>query len=130
VPAVTQPEGPVVVAYDGSLQAARALAAFQATGLGESGRVHLISVSSDNDLAAQHAERAREFLKFHDLEATPLVVESSAPPATVILEQVRRLSAGLLVLGSYGQPVLREFLIGSVTRTVLSESPIPLFLFH
>jgi nucleotide-binding universal stress UspA family protein len=33
-------------------------------------------------------------------------------------------------MGAYGQPVLREFLLGSVTRTLLAHSPIPLFLDH
>ena len=42
----------------------------------------------------------------------------------------RRLKAGLLVMGAYGQPVLREFFLGSVTRTILEESPVPLFLYH
>jgi len=31
---------------------------------------------------------------------------------------------------AYGQPVLREFLLGSVTKTVLRDSPVPLFLYH
>jgi nucleotide-binding universal stress UspA family protein len=33
-------------------------------------------------------------------------------------------------MGAYGQPVLREFFVGSVTRTALGECPIPLFLYH
>ena len=57
-------------------------------------------------------------------------LSSSAPPEEVILEQVRCLNAGLLVMGAYGQPVLREFFIGSVTRTLLNESPVPIFCFH
>ena len=33
-------------------------------------------------------------------------------------------------MGAYGQPVLREFLIGSVTRTILKECPVPVFCYH
>ena len=58
------------------------------------------------------------------------MLESSAPPAKVILEQIGRLNAGLLVMGAYGQPGLREFFLGSVTRTLLQETPVPLLLFH
>ncbi len=43
VPTTPAPDGPIVIAYDGSLQAARALAAFEATGLAESGQVHIVS---------------------------------------------------------------------------------------
>ena len=130
VPATPVPDGPIVIAYDGSLQAARALAAFQTTGLGESREVHIVSVAASAAVAAEHAERAREFLSHHQIEAVPVVQESSAPPATVILEQIGRLHAGLLVMGAYGQPGLREFFLGSVTRTLLQETPVPLLLFH
>jgi nucleotide-binding universal stress UspA family protein len=130
VPGITSPEGPAVIAYDGSLQAARALAAFQATGLGASGQVHIVSVDTSATEAAQHAERARQFLAYHQIEAVPVALGSSVGPARVILEQVRRLGAGLLVMGAYGQPTLREFFIGSVTRTMLENSPVPVFLFH
>ena len=41
VPKKTWPEGPVVIAYDGSLQAARAVAAYVATGLGESCKIYV-----------------------------------------------------------------------------------------
>ena len=51
-----------MVAYDGSLQAARAVAAFQATGLGELGIVHIISVNASANEAAEHAKRARALL--------------------------------------------------------------------
>jgi nucleotide-binding universal stress UspA family protein len=50
--------------------------------------------------------------------------------AEVILDQVRQYQARLLVLGAYGQSTLREFFLGSVTRTVLQHSHVPLFLYH
>ncbi len=130
VPATPFPDGPIVIAYDGSLQAERALAAVQTTGLCESREVHIVSVDPSAAVAAQHAERAREFLSHHKIEAVPVVLQSPAPPAKMILEQIGRLNAGLLVMGAYGQPVLREFFLGSVTRTLLRETPVPLLLFH
>ncbi len=84
----TCPEGPIVIACDGSLQSSRALAAFQATGLGERWPVHVLSVSPHGNDAARHTERARQFLRFHKIEAIPLALESSVEPGTVILEQV------------------------------------------
>jgi nucleotide-binding universal stress UspA family protein len=33
-------------------------------------------------------------------------------------------------MGAYGQPVLREFIVGSATRKALEECPVPLFLYH
>ena len=36
----------------------------------------------------------------------------------------------LRVMGAYGQPILREFFLGSMTRTLLKESPVPVFCYH
>jgi nucleotide-binding universal stress UspA family protein len=33
-------------------------------------------------------------------------------------------------MGAYGQPVLREFFLGSTTRTMLEKSPVPTLLYH
>jgi nucleotide-binding universal stress UspA family protein len=130
VPESATPEGPVVIAYDGSLQADRALLAFEATGLGKPGPVHVVGVDADPAEATRRAERGRHFLELHGIRAASHAVQSAAPPAVVILEEARRLGAGLLVMGAYGQPVLREFFLGSATRSLLAECPIPMFLFH
>ncbi len=134
-PVVTVPEQladdtAVMVAYDGSLQAARALQAFQAAGLAGSETVHVVSVGADPVEAARHADRAVEFLRFHAIQASPHVLGPGPSTAETLLDQVRQLHVGLLVMGCYGQPGLREFFLGSVTRTVLKNSSVPLFLYH
>ena len=130
VPDTTLSDGPVAIAYDGSLQSARALSAFQASGLGTSVQVHIVSISSRAAEAAEHAERAVRFLKSHSTSAVADVIESSSSPAKEILEQVKKHGIALLVMGAYGQPTLREFLVGSVTRTILEQSPVPVFLYY
>lgn len=130
VPEGPAPDGPIVIAYDGSLQAERALSAFEATGLGGTARVHVVSVAADPAEANRRAESARHFLALHGVQAVTHAMTSAAPPAVVLLDQARGLGAGLLVMGAYGQPVLREFFLGSATRSLLAECTIPMFLFH
>jgi nucleotide-binding universal stress UspA family protein len=130
VPEGTMTDGPVVIAYDGSLPAERALSAFESTGLGGAGRVHVVSVDPEPDEATRRAEHARQFLALHGVQAMAHALTSSAPPAVVVLDEARRLGAGLLVMGAYGQPVLREFFLGSATRSLLAECPVPMFLYH
>jgi nucleotide-binding universal stress UspA family protein len=134
-PVVTVPETlgdgtAVVVAYDGSVQAARALQAFEASGLAGGDTIHIVSVGSDHSAAARHADRAVEFLRLHNMVASLHVRSPSPSVAAVILDQARQHQARLLVMGAYGQPTLREFFLGSVTRTVLQHSHVPLFLYH
>jgi nucleotide-binding universal stress UspA family protein len=35
-----------------------------------------------------------------------------------------------MIMGAYGERVLREFFLGSVSRTILEESAVPVFLAH
>jgi nucleotide-binding universal stress UspA family protein len=131
-PVVTAPEvlsgKGVLVAYDGSLAAARALQSFQALGLDESEEVHVVSVAPSYGEAARCADRAAEFLRLHEVNARAVPVASDAHPAEVIMDQVRQLSPRLLVMGAYGRPAWREFLFGSVTQALLKRSPVPVFL--
>jgi nucleotide-binding universal stress UspA family protein len=134
-PVVTIPEklgagNSVVIAYDGSLQAARTLQAFEGSGVYQGCAVHIVSIAPQHAEAARHADRAAEFLRFHDVRVEVHPLASSAKPAGVLLDQIRQHNGSLLVMGAYGQPMLREFFLGSVTRTLLKESPVPLFLYH
>jgi nucleotide-binding universal stress UspA family protein len=130
VPTPLVADGPVVVAYDASLQADRTLASFRASGLARGREVHVVSVAPEPKAAALWADRAVEYLRPHGVEARPHPQASDCPPAEIILGWARRHAAALLVMGAYGQPVLREFFLGSVTRTILKESTIPVFLDH
>lgn len=134
-PVVVTPESlppgqAVVIAYDGSLQSARAVQAFASLGLGDPGPVHVVSVAADRKEAARCAERAVDYLRFHAIKADAHPLESPGAPAATLLERARHLGAGLLVMGAYGQPTWREFALGSVTRTLLRESEVPLFFSH
>ena len=120
----------VVVAYDGSLQAARALHAFQTSGLATVLPIVVVTVHSEPLQASRLAERAIDYLRFHDIKAEAHPVTTHSSPAGVILDEARSRKAEFIVMGGYGQAVLREFFLGSVTRTLLAESPIPLFLYH
>ncbi|HEU5116900.1 MAG TPA: universal stress protein, partial [Isosphaeraceae bacterium] len=104
----------IVIAYDGSLQAARALAAFEALGLVRDQEVHVLSADPDWKAAARCADRAVEFLYSHKIKPRPHPLPSHSPAET-ILDWVFRLRAGLVVMGAYGKPTLQEFILGSVT---------------
>ena len=120
----------VVIAYDGSLQAARTLQAFQSLALHAGHDLFVVGVHEDHVTAAKCVDRAVEYLGFHGIKAKPHAVGTTYSPSEVILNEVRRLSAGLVVMGAYGQPKLKEFLFGSVTRYLLRDCPAPLFLYH
>jgi len=119
----------VVIAYDGSLQAARTLFAFDAIGVSRLRPMHIISVHDDAAEASKRANRAFEFLSSRGVRAT-LCARAGGDPAEQILNFSREVDAGLIVLGAYGKPRVHDFFLGSVTSTILKASPLPLFMFH
>ena len=121
----------VIVAYDGSVQAARSLHAFVASGLHELGLVRVVCVHPESKVdAAKTADRAIEYLRFHGVEAQSTPIVSQNGPGDVFVDEAIRQQAGLVVMGAFGQSRIRELLLGSATCTALRKSPIPLFLYH
>lgn len=120
----------IVVAYDGSLQANRAMQTFLAVGLPHIHEVHVVSVNHDADLANQHARLAVHFFRHHRIKAAAHPLASKANVADVLLEQAEQLQAGLLVMGAFGQSNMAEFFFGSVTEKIINQAHLPLFLYH
>jgi nucleotide-binding universal stress UspA family protein len=130
VPAILAGGQTAIIAYDGSLQATRALHMFEALGLHSFYDLHVVCVDTQQERATHCVGRALAFLHGHGVTAQAHALATSAAPAEVLLEQVHRCDAGLLVMGAYGRSSLREFFGLSLTRTMLAQSPVPLFLYH
>jgi nucleotide-binding universal stress UspA family protein len=118
----------VLIAYDGSFQAARALASFARSGLGQGRSIHVVSCHSHLEEATRRCELAGRFLNRHGLLAE-LHPESSSP-VVEIRSLADRHSAGLLVMGAFGRATVLEFFLGTTTRKVLHELPLPVYLDH
>jgi nucleotide-binding universal stress UspA family protein len=129
VPAAPAAGGSVLIAYDGSPQSAKALHAFRSLGLAKGRELHILTVA--HDVAHQDAaDVAEDYLRAHGEQAQRHVETAKVPVAAAILAEAQRLGVGLLVMGSYGKPRLREMVFGSVTASVLEESPVPIFLYY
>lgn len=124
----------IVVCYDGSPEAERALArvAEFATGV----RVAVISVAdpiyrtppftgyADPGEAAEHRRllgEATRKLAGYGIEAT--AVERTGDPADAIVEAAREAEADLIVVGTRHRGILERLLIGSVSGELVVEAP-------
>jgi nucleotide-binding universal stress UspA family protein len=125
------PEGETaVIAYDGSLQAAKALQVFWASGLWKDREVVILSLHEDENEAKIRAGNALQYLALHDIEARTHTVVSKGHVGGRLLEESHKLGAEFLVMGAYGKRKLKEFLLGSVTEAVIREATLPVFLYH
>lgn len=121
-------DAPVMVAWNGSPQAAHALRA--ATSLmGDARSVVMVQVGPDEGRV--RAEDALCYLSRHGVHGELRRVERGQETPEEILEKLARdIAPGLIVMGAFGKPRLRETLFGGVTRYLLEAAPAPLLLAH
>lgn len=117
----------VLIAWDGSREAARAVADAQPL-LAEAEAVHVFSihVAGRNGPSgmALGAHLRRSGLRCHQRTITGARHEIES----LLLGECAAVGADLLVMGGYGHARLHELLFGGVTRSLVRASPIPLFI--
>ncbi|MGE4373250.1 MAG: universal stress protein [Xanthobacter sp.] len=125
-------QGTVLVAYDGSLPAMRALQMFTLIGLGHGigESVRVLSTHTSEEEAARRAEGAVSYLHLHGIDAEALPVATRADPTSVIRSEVANQKARTLVMGCYGRRGWRQMLFGSTTGKLVENPPCALFIYH
>jgi nucleotide-binding universal stress UspA family protein len=129
-PDTASTQGPVLVAYDGSLRSSRALHMLALLGHVRGRPVHVLSVAPDQIEAAERARYASELLTKHELEVTPHGVSSRADPAEIVCAEAEALGATLIAIGASGHRPIHDLFLGSTTQRLLDLCPCPLFVHH
>ena len=132
-PATLPGEGPqrVVVAWDGSRCAARAMADAMPM-LVQARDVQLLAVGPESakPTTAPLLDALRH-LKAHGVRASVHEVAADGRPVGVALEaELLDRPADLLVMGAYGHSRLRELVLGGATEHMIRVAPTPIFLSH
>lgn len=137
VPVLVVPEsaGSIVgattlIAYDGSGAAKRALASFAASGLARSAEVHVATVDDSGMIAREMAERGVTLLRDAGVVAKAHNIVSVLPSAAALFELAHQLNAGLMVMGAFAHSRLKHLFHASVTRGLVEQASIPLYLQH
>jgi nucleotide-binding universal stress UspA family protein len=120
----------VLIAYDGSLPAMRALQMFVLLGIWRGARVHVTSIDASQELAARRTGGALAYLHVHGYEAEANPIASSLDPAAVLNIEVADRKIGTLVMGAYGHRGFLQFLLGSTTSALAENPPCALFVYH
>ena len=124
------PIGDVMIAYDGSLPAMRAVQLFALLGLWWRQRVHLI-VINDDERSIQHAPAsAARYLESRGCDVVIKTITTHLHPAEILRDEIQKQGIGMLVMGVYGHRGLRDRLFGSTTTRLLEDPPCALFVYH
>ena len=88
---------------------------------------------SDTEIARghPHADELARFLESHGIESISSgIADLDIGTSDAILGQAAEMDADLIVMGAYGHTRLREIILGGVTRDLLKQTTVPLFLAH
>ncbi|MDH2308377.1 universal stress protein [Methylobacterium brachiatum] len=120
----------VIVAWDGSAQAARA-ANDALPFLRAAEAVEIVSVAEDEEIEASvpGAEFAPHLAR-HGVSVSVNDLPARGPVAESLRAQAGLFRADMIVMGAYRHSWTREHLFGGVTLSLLRSSPVPLFLSH
>jgi len=118
-----------VVAWNGSIEAARALSA-AAELIETKARISIVTVGESGP-PAPSPEDAVTYLAAHGYAAEVKRLSAGGPAiAEALLGEVDRQDADLLVLGAYSHSRLRETILGGVTRDILANLEVPVLMAH
>lgn len=120
----------IVVGWDAGLEAARAVR--EALGILTRAEVHLAVVDpaeGENGHGQEPGADVAAFLARHGVKIVVDRLPSEGRPIADVLKRyaVDR-AAEILVMGAYGHSRLRERVLGGVTKAMLDEPPVPVFM--
>ena len=122
--------GTILVGWKETPEAARALAAALPL-LERAQKVVLVSVAQGDSAVSQTLKHLAWQLAWHGIAAEWHVIEGKARRAPALLAHAAaELHADLLVVGGFGHGLLREFVFGGVTRTLIDSAELPVFIMH
>ena len=122
------PKAPVVIAWNGSGEAGRAVR-YTLPMLKMASEVHLVMVEEEGrdfpDISAS------EYLSRHGIKSELHQISSEKSQIAEILENfAAERGASAIVMGAYGHSRMRETLFGGVTKSMLDTCEIPLIVAH
>jgi nucleotide-binding universal stress UspA family protein len=122
--------GRVMVCWDGSRSAARAVADALPL-LQRAGQVDVVTVEGRERRNVLPGAQIAEHLARHKLKVDmKTLVAPDSDAANVILSQAADSETDLIVMGGYGHSRLREFILGGVTRGILGSMTAPVLMAH
>jgi nucleotide-binding universal stress UspA family protein len=121
-----------LIAWDGSLEASRAVAGAIPL-MRRSGKAVLAIFAPEVGSHAHGEEPGADIALFLARHGIKVEVQRHAAPIDIgnaILSLAADLNADLLVMGAYGHSRLREVMVGGATRTVLETMTLPVLMAH
>jgi nucleotide-binding universal stress UspA family protein len=121
-----QPIRRILIAYDGSDHANRALQYAGHIAEALCAQIHILVVTDDRELGEHFAKEAENYLINYQVTLQTTIQEGS--PDKVICEIAANEKVDLIAIGAYGRSRIKETILGSTTEHILRLSTCPVLL--
>jgi nucleotide-binding universal stress UspA family protein len=121
--------GRIMLAWDGSLQATRAVAGAMPL-LRDAGLVAIVLFQPFEATGREPGTDVALYLARQGVRCEVHVEPSPIDDGAALLACTDCLDADLIVMGAYGRPRLREVVLGGVTETLLDRMTVPVLMAH
>lgn len=119
----------IVVSWNGSAQSARAVSSALPI-LRKAEEVSIFTIESPQTTSHSSAGMA-EYMAYHGIKCSVRTLTGSGTPVgEALLKEVEAIGADMIVMGAYTHSRMRQLILGGVTRCVLENSTVPLFMAH
>jgi nucleotide-binding universal stress UspA family protein len=122
------PIGRVLVAYDGSRLAMKAVDQISRSPLFSGLGVTVVTVGADTSTARKGLDDAKALLRAAGIAAETRLMEGR--PDEVLSGLIGGEDFGLLVMGAFGHSRIRSFVIGSTTTEMVRSCQVPVLMVH
>jgi nucleotide-binding universal stress UspA family protein len=120
----------VAISWNGSAEAARATSA-AVPFLTAADEVVILNVETDKAVSRVGADSLARHLAWHGISArSERISQGAAPVGETLLAEAAKCNADMLVMGAYTHSRVVQIILGGVTRYVLNNATIPLFMAH
>ncbi|WP_404404598.1 universal stress protein [Pelagibacterium halotolerans] len=124
--------GTVVIAWSNTREAARAVSE-AIPFLAHAKSVSVCMVGDDSMSSVERAAQGTDIARHLDRHGVKVQLNPVPPGrgvAETLIEEAQVADADLLVMGGYGHSRLREWVLGGVTREILTHAKIPVLIAH
>jgi nucleotide-binding universal stress UspA family protein len=116
----------IIIAYDASLTAARALQRFVHIANFADQNIIIVTSSKDSAWAEDNVKRAKDYLLSYG--AQNVATDYTQMEIIKVLQSSYYDFADLIVMGSHSQNIVKDIFIGSVTQKFITDAKKPLFI--
>ena len=118
----------ILVAYDGSNHASKALQVAAEVASGNDIPVHVLLASFQETTEKRLEQEVKEYLDSHKLNFHLETAEGD--PAEAIVVRAEEIGADIIAMGAYGHSRIKELLVGSTTEYVLRNARCPVLVYQ